>query len=90
MQVRDRSDAPSEVRKSENVPATEIAAAILTAIDLHVALSRDDLARAVARMLGFRSTSSELAAAVVRIADAVDGVEERDGGYRVNSPSTDR
>jgi very-short-patch-repair endonuclease len=86
VRIRDRSEAPSEVRKSENVPATEIGAGIAQAIEMHVALNADDLARAVARMLGFRSTSSELAAMVVRTAEGMRGVELRDGVYRQDTP----
>ncbi len=83
--VRDRSNGPSEVRRPENLPRSELELAVLNIVELHVALQHDELVREVARSLGFKSTSAGLAQVVGdSIRALVDRkLELRDGRYRL-------
>lgn len=58
---RDGSLPPS-LRKPENFPPQEIRAAIVVVIERHLGVQRDELAGAVARLLGFKSTSAQIKA----------------------------
>ncbi|MGP9822455.1 DUF3320 domain-containing protein [Salinarimonas sp. NSM] len=67
--VRDRSDAPPYTRQPSMIAAAEIRAALGRAIADNGALSHEEAVTAVARLLGFQRTGSELRA---RIGEALD------------------
>lgn len=59
--VRDREDVSSwSLRKPEMLPPPEIRAAILALIDAHHGATGEEIPVAVARMMGFKSTGSQL------------------------------
>ncbi|PIQ84626.1 MAG: hypothetical protein COV75_01315 [Candidatus Omnitrophica bacterium CG11_big_fil_rev_8_21_14_0_20_63_9] len=59
--VRDRESVSSlSLRKPEMLPPAEIRAAILALVDAHHGATKEEIPVAVARMLGFGSTSSQL------------------------------
>lgn len=59
--VRDRGNVSSlNLRKPEMLPPAEIRAAILTLIDAHHGATEEEIPVAVARLLGFASTSGQL------------------------------
>lgn len=60
IQVRDRSLASASVRKVDVLPPQEIKRAIYLLIDANFGAGRDQVAVEVARLLGFKSTSSQL------------------------------
>ncbi len=63
--VRDRTDVASAgLRKIENLPPTEVRAAILMAAKDHVGLSRDEVASAVVQLLGFTNTTVRIKALI--------------------------
>lgn len=63
--VRNRRDVSSaNLRKPELLPPVEIRAAILALIDAHHGAVRKEIPVAVARMLGFKTTSGQLRVAV--------------------------
>lgn len=58
--IRNRKHvSASTLRRVDNLPPTEIRQAILKAIDENISLSEQEVATAVARMIGFKSTSAE-------------------------------
>lgn len=63
--VRNRASVNSgNLRKPDLLPPAELRAAILAVIDLGHGARRDEIAGAVARMLGFRTTGSQLRAVI--------------------------
>jgi hypothetical protein len=60
---RDDSTLPS-LRKPENLPPQEIRAAIVVVVERHLGVQREEVASAVARLLGFKSTSAQLKAVI--------------------------
>jgi hypothetical protein len=56
---RDDSTLPS-LRKPENLPPQEIRATVLVVVERHLGVQRGEVAGAVARLLGFKSTSAQL------------------------------
>ena len=67
--VRDRSQASAGLRKPERLPPAEIAQAILLTVTENYGAARSDLPPAVARRLGFATTSPALKA---RIDDGIN------------------
>ncbi|MHB1308991.1 MAG: DUF3320 domain-containing protein, partial [Limisphaerales bacterium] len=59
--IRNRSDVTSpSLRKPDMLPSAEIRAAILALIDAHHGATSEEIPIAVARIFGFKSTSSQL------------------------------
>jgi len=59
--IRDRGNAAcSTLRKPEMLPPAEIRKAITTVVQVHLGVTSDDTVVETARLLGFRSTSSQL------------------------------
>jgi hypothetical protein len=74
--VRNREEVASPgLRKPEMLPPMEIAAAILALVDAHHGATAEELPSAVARVLGFKTTSPPLRAAV----ESVSGDLQRRG-----------
>jgi hypothetical protein len=65
--VRNREGVTSAtLRRPELLPPSEVQAAVLRFIETHVSATREETARAVARLLGFRATSRTLAERIER------------------------
>ena len=59
--VRDRSFvASATLRKPEMLPPAEVRAAVLSVVRRNLGATRDEIVVAVARALGFKSTSAQL------------------------------
>ncbi|MDP9412894.1 MAG: DUF3320 domain-containing protein [Pseudomonadota bacterium] len=72
VKVRDRSEVGSaSVRRPEAIPPVEIEHAVLAIVTQNFGALRDQVVQAVARLLGFASTSAQLRG---RILDVVDGL----------------
>jgi very-short-patch-repair endonuclease len=68
--VRDRTNVKSAgLRKPENLPPTEVQAAMLALIDANYGAQREELVVATARLFGFLSTSSQLRGAIDAVID---------------------
>jgi len=58
---RKRDDSlPLSLRKPENLPPSEIRAAILVVVERHLGVGSDELDTAVARLFGFKATSQQI------------------------------
>ncbi|MDC4227117.1 MAG: DUF3320 domain-containing protein [Candidatus Manganitrophus sp.] len=81
--VRNRRDVSSaNLRKPELLPPVEIRAAILALIDTHHGAVREEIPVAVARMLGFKTTSGQLRATIEEQVSKLlrqGTIEEKDG-----------
>lgn len=81
--VRNRENvASSGLRRPEMLPPSEISSAIKALAAAHFGVARDELAVKVARLFGYRSTSSQLRDVICREIDALCGtavLESRNG-----------
>ncbi len=80
--VRDRSEVESSLRKPDMIPPRELQTGLEDFVRDHVAVSREEAARGVARMMGFRSTSPQFREVVEAIIDKLvtsNRLTERDG-----------
>lgn len=57
------------VRKPEMISLDELAAAVVVALQQNLALSRSDLVKETARLIGFARTGKDVAAALERAID---------------------
>ena len=64
--VRDRSEAPLSLQCADMLPPIEIKAAVKIAVEQNGSLSDNDLPIAVARLLGFQRTGSDLKSAILK------------------------
>jgi hypothetical protein len=87
--IRNREDVVSTtLRRPEMLPPAEIRAAIRQFVDLHVSATREESARDASRLLGFRSTSRQLARRINdEISALVSSGELGEVGDRLRVPS---
>ncbi len=67
--VRDRSELPNPSRKLELIAPEEIKAAIKQAISDAFGIERDDLAREVCKLFGFKSSSGDMRQGVEKVVE---------------------
>jgi very-short-patch-repair endonuclease len=72
--IRDRSCAPTTVRKAEMIPPLEIEAAALDVLRQNGAMARDEIPRAIALAFCFQRTGPEFSLSVLPV---IDGMTER-------------
>ena len=75
--VRDRSQAKSpSLRKSEMLPPAELKIAVLMVVEAAFGASRDETIVGVARLLGFKATSSQLKTIINQVIDELLNAEK--------------
>jgi len=73
--LRDRSAAPSTIRKADMIPPLEVEAAALEVLRQNGAVARVELPRAIALVFGFQRTGPEFSLTVLPV---IDGMTDRE------------
>jgi hypothetical protein len=60
VQIRNREQAPASTRRPESLPPAEVRAAITALVSACHGATREEIPTAVARLLGFKSTTTSL------------------------------
>lgn len=91
--LRNRSRAPSALRKASLIPPIEIAAAVRKVLQHNGAVNYDEIPRAVALLFGFQRTGPEFQQTILPIVDSmVEGQELSRGpdGLRLTTSEQDQ